>query len=185
MSSTASIFRGKLLFVMKGRFLQAIAVVVLTISGAQAALWDVDITATRLKSDQEKSRESNVTITTKEIVYKVTVQSRSFKPITDLQVKYMIFYADVQPGAAGKPVETSHRGVETFSALDANKLITFDTKPLKLSVAELDSGWYYTSGAGSRARDRVTGVWIRAYSNGKLIGEYTNPSTVGKRDWKE
>jgi hypothetical protein len=46
-----------------------------------------------------KELPGNITITTKEIAYTVTVENRTFKPIDELQVKYMTFYLDPNPEA--------------------------------------------------------------------------------------
>jgi hypothetical protein len=98
----------------------------------------------------------------------------------------MIFYLDPKPGRSDKPLEVSHQGMETFTNFGANRTATFKTIPLKLMKEELDSGWVYESGGSGRWKDRVTGVWIRAYANGEIVGEYSNPTTIAKkREWKD
>ena len=44
------------------------------------------------------------------MAYTVTVENRSFKTFEELNVKYMIFYADAQPGKSEKPIEAHHKG---------------------------------------------------------------------------
>ena len=64
---------------------------------AVGQLHDVQISASPRKLDEQKNRQGgNATVTTKEIVYKVTLENRSFKVVPQLQVKYMIFYAEPQ-----------------------------------------------------------------------------------------
>lgn len=151
-----------------------------------AQIQDVQITAAKKKLDEQKERGRNVTVTTKEMIYNITVQNKTFKPITDVQVKYMIFLSDSKGGSTEKAVANSHRGSETIANLPGNNSVTIETKSVKISTEDLDAGWYYTTGAGNRARDKVNGIWIRAYAGGKMIGEYANPSTVSKKnDWKE
>jgi hypothetical protein len=160
----------------------------LTISAcALGQLYDVQISASPRKLDEQKNRQGgNVTVTTREIVYKVTLENRSFKNLPQLQVKYMIFYADPKPANNEKPVEAYQTGSETLADLASHRSATFETKPLKLTKEELDAGWYWVGSGKSRLKDRVTGVWIRAYSNGNIVGEYSNPTTVSKkREWKE
>jgi hypothetical protein len=149
--------------------------------------YDLQISATPRKLDEQKDRHGgNLTVTTKEIAYKVTIENRSFKNVPQLRVKYMIFYADSKPGSKEKPVEAYHTGSETLPDLASNRTTTFETAPFKLAKEELDSGWYWTGSGKSRLKDRVTGVWIRAYSNGNLVGEYINPTTISKkREWTE
>jgi hypothetical protein len=152
-----------------------------------AQVQDVQITATKKKLDEQKSREGGpVTVTTKEIIYLVSVQNKRFATMPEIQIKYMIFLSDEKGGSTNKPITLSHRGSETLKNLNSNASVTFETKPFKLTTEELDGGWYYGSGASGRARDKVNGVWIRAYADGKVIGEYANPSSVTKKnEWKE
>ncbi len=152
-------------------------------SGAQ--LYDVQISVTPKKIDQQKSRKGeHATVITKEMAYIVKVENRSFKTFGELNVKYMIFYADSQPGRTEKPIEAHHKGSETLRNLSTYRTAQFETAPFKLEKEELDGGWYYASGGDGRAKDRVKGVWVRAYVDGNLVGEYANPSTITKsREW--
>jgi hypothetical protein len=170
------------------RSLLQLSLILVTLStSAVAQLYDLQITATPKKIDQQKSRKGeHATVTTKEMAYIVMVENRSFKSFDDLTVKYMIFYADSQPGKSAKPIEAHHKGSEKLSNLTTHRKAQFETAPFKLEKEELDGGWFYHGGGDGRAKDRVTGVWVRAYADGKLVGEYANPSTVAKtREWKD
>ena len=163
-------------------------VILVTISGsAVAQLFDVQISVAPKKIDQQKGRKGeHSTVTTKEMAYTVMVENRSLKTFDELKVKYMIFYADSQPGRRDKPIEAHHKGSETLRNLSTHRKAQFETAPFKLEKEELDGGWFYRSGGDGRARDRVTGVWVRAYADGNLVGEYANPSTVTKnREWED
>lgn len=164
-----------------------LAILVVFSASALAQLYDVQISATTRKLDEQKDRQGDkVTVTTKEIAYRVTVENRTFKAIPELQMKYMIFYVDPKPGSREKPIESHHKGSETLIDLTSNRTATFETSPFKLTKEELDAGWYWVGSETSRLKDKVTGVWIRAYANGNLVGEYSNPTTVAKKkEWKE
>ena len=172
---------------MKRSLTQLLIILVTMSTPAMAQLYDVQISVTPKKIDQQKSRKGeHATVTTKEMAYIVTVENRSFKTFDELNVKYMIFYADSQPGKSEKPIEAHHKGSETLRNLSTYRKAQFETAPFKLEKEELDGGWAYTSGGDGRAKDRVTGVWVRAYSHGNLAGEYANPTTVAKtREWKD
>lgn len=153
---------------------------------AFAQIQDVQITVAKKKVDEEKKGNGPVTITSKEIIYQVTVQNKRFANLPEVQVKYMIFLADAQGGSKEKAVTVSHKGSETLTNLGSNASVTFDTKPFVLSKEELAGNYYWQSGASNRAQDKVSGVWIRAFADGKQIGEYANPPSVSKKnDWKE
>jgi len=171
---------------MKATLLQAAVILTLTSTVLHAQLKDIEIKASRTKLDQQRERAGNKTITSKEIAYDITIQNKTFKTLPEIVVKYAIYYTDSNPGSNEKPPELCQRGKETISNLEAHRSTNFETKPFKLSTAELDPGWYYTSGAGNRSKDAVTGVWIKAFVNGEEIAEYANPSTISKKkDWKE
>ena len=172
--------------VMKLLLAQVIAFSLFAVATAPAQLQDVQFTVTRQKLDEQKDRSSgNTTVTTKEVSYKVTVQNRTFKTIPELKVKYMVFYEAPQPGSK-EVLEAFHKGDETITALEGNRSTTFDTKAFKLTSEQLDGGWFYTSGASSKSKDRVAGIWIRAFVDGKMVGEYVNPTTLSKKnDFKE
>lgn len=171
---------------MKALLFKLFAVSLFCISTASAQLKDVEFTVTRQKLDEQKEREGgNTTITTKEVCYKVTAQNRTFKAIPELKIKYMIFYEAPQPGS-NEVAEAFHKGVETVTNFEGHRSHIFETKPFKLTTEQLDAGWYYSSGARNKAKDRVVGIWIRAYSGDDLVGEYINPTTLSrKNEFKE
>lgn len=167
---------------------QVIAFSLLAVATTSAQLQDVQLTVTRQKLDEQKSKGNGpVTVTTKEISYRVTVQNRTFKAMPELTVKYMIFYEVPEPGSKDEAAMKSNIGSEKIMSLEANRSTEFDTKPFKLTTEQLEGGWVYTSGAPSKSKDRVAGIWVRAYNTeGKIVGEYVNPTTLSKKnDWKE
>lgn len=171
---------------MKATFLQILAVLFLASATTQAQMTDVTISASRKKLDEQKSRVPGETLTHTEIAYMVTVTNKTFRTLPEVEVKYMLFYEDVQPGSTDKPSTRRIKGKESLANLESNRPVTFETQPVKLSKSELDGNVYWGSGAKSRSKDSVAGIWFRAYAGGKLIGEYANPSTVTKKfDWKE
>ena len=42
---------------------------------------------------------------------------------------------------------------------------------------------YYLNGGQRKVEDNVLGVWVKVINEGKVIAEYTNPTTVTKRGW--
>ncbi len=165
--------------------LLACAVFVLAVSTVQAGLSDVEITASKQKLEENKSKDGNVVVNSKDIAYDITVKSKTSKPLENLDVKYVIFYEDSQAGKTDKAEEKAHTGSEKVALLEGNRTVAVKTKPLTLTTEELSAGWYYASGASGRAKDRTKGIWVRVYAGDKLLGEYANPSSITKREWKE
>ncbi|MEI6070696.1 MAG: hypothetical protein WCS31_02805 [Verrucomicrobiae bacterium] len=149
---------------------------------------DIQILPARKKLEEDSARtEKNISIKTKQIVYSVKVTNSSFKEIQNATIKYNIFYQDAQLGSKAEPEVRIASGSESFPSLLSNKAVEFDTKAIELSEGKLDAGWYFTGGGKSSSRDKVVGVWFKAFNaEGKQIGEYTNPSSVTqKRKWTE
>jgi len=166
-----------------------LAAAIIVFAGAQAAALDeIQFLPTRTKLDSDKNRAgSDTTVETKEIAYTVKVTSRSFKELLDVTVKYNVFYEDSQLGSTAEPEIKCSAGSHVFPSLLTNKPVEFATETIKLDKASLDPGWYFASGASSKAKDKVVGLWFKAFdSSGKQIGEYANPTTVAKkRKWKD
>jgi len=153
-----------------------------------SAIDDVQMLPTRKKLDEDKAKSSDHTsVKSKQIIYSVKVNSRSFKELTNVTIKYNIYYEVNQLGSTAKPEVKSASGSHSLESLLTNKPVEFDTTAIQLSQSTLDGGWYFGNGADATAKDKVVGLWFKAFdAEGKLIGEYTNPSSVTtKQKWKE
>jgi hypothetical protein len=115
------------------------------------------------------------------------VTSRAFKELQGVTVRYNIFYENAELGSTAKPEVKLAKGAETIPSLLTNKPVEIETTPIKLEKAALDGNWYFGNGASTRAKDRVVGVWLKAFdSAGKQIGEYKNPQSIStKQAWKD
>jgi len=165
-----------------------ISLATLSLSSASAALSDIEIKVTREKLGEEVDRKTSKAerVATKEILYKITIQSKTFKQLSNLEAKYMVFYYDSKPGSNYDPEEKSQSGSEKIIALASNRSVEFETKSITLTSVSLDGGWVYTTGASNKSKDRVSGVWVRVFGeDGTLVGEYANPSSITKRIWKD
>jgi hypothetical protein len=152
------------------------------------ALDDIKILPTPVKLDSvRETGKGNTNIESKKIAYTVKVTSSSFSEIQNVAVKYNIFYQVSELGQKGDPEVKVSAGSHTFPSLLTNRPQEFETDPIRLDKASLDAGWYFANGASAKSRDKVVGVWFKAFdSTGKKIGEYINPSTLtNKRKWKE
>lgn len=148
---------------------------------------EVKILPSVTKLDSKKATGGNVSTESKSIAYTVDVTGSSFSEMKDITVKYNIFYEVVELGEKGDPEVKMTSGSHVIASLPANRSVQFKTVPVKLEKASLDPGWYYSSGASSKARDKVLGVWFKAFdASGKQVGEYINPGTIAKKQkWKD
>ncbi len=165
----------------------ALGTLMIAVSSTMAGLQDFDISATRDKVSMERGRESgNMTVTTREIRYRIDVKSRAFKPVDNVEVKYNIYYEDNQAGSRDPGTLQAKAGTQKFDKIDANRVVSVSTDPFELTTQQLDGNWVWTSGANNKSADRVVGIWVRVYVNGDMKQEYCNPSTLSKKaDWKD
>ena len=167
-------------------FLSILFVALLPLT-SHAGLSEVDILVEKERVAQDKERrDGDMTVTTNTVIYDVEIKSRSFKALENLSVGYMVFYEVAEHGSKDKGVEKFVKGKETIGTLGKSAVFSFKTKPVSLSKVELDGNVYWTSGASGRSRDKMVGVWVRVFSGDALIAEYTNPSTLGRKQvWKD
>lgn len=168
-------------------FFSLIGFLVVGLSPVSAALSDVEIKVVREKLGEDISRKDGDTrVSKKEILYNITIQSKTFKDLSKLTAKYMIFYYDSSFGSTEKAEEKSKEGSENILFLKGNTSVTFKTDPIILITEQLDGNVVWANGASSRSKDRVSGIWVRVYNEqGEIVEEYANPSSITKRVWKE
>lgn len=157
-------------------------------AGPAAAQQDIVFAVSRKTVDSSKARAGDSTTREQaEIAYKVKVSSKSFRPLDAVTVKYNVFYEVTFPGSTNDGKIENGRGKHLIESITNTRPVEFETEPIKLSKTSLDGGYFYLTGAKGVARDKVLGLWFKAFdAEGKLLGEYVNPSTVAKKyDWKE
>lgn len=162
--------------------------VLLSTLSVSSAIDDVQMLPTRKKLDEDQARSSDHTsVKSKQIIYSVKVNSRAFKELNNVTIKYNIYYEVSQLGSTAKPEVKSASGSHSLESLLTNKPVEFDTTAIQLNQETLDGRYYFGNGAASAAKDKVVGLWFKAFdAEGKLIGEYMNPASVAtKQKWKE
>lgn len=165
-----------------------ILVLLLSTLAVSSAIDDVQMLPTRKKLDEDEARSSDHTsVKSRQIIYSVKVNSRAFKELQNVTIKYNIYYEVSQLGSTAKPEVKSASGSHSLESLLTNKPVEFDTTAIQLNQAALDGGCYFLNGGSSVAKDKVVGLWFKAFdAGGKLIGEYANPTSVAtKQKWKE
>ncbi len=158
---------------------------------ARAGDEDLDVSSQPKKiEDKITGQHSEEVSKTEKWGYSVTVENNTFQPLTNLEVKYMIFYKKEELGVKGPPRKRHDDGTYGIPLVAANDKVTFDTGSVELTKSTLlgpVGGYsYFSNGAKPSAQDSLTGVWIRIYQNGQLFKEYANPSDImQKEQWEE
>jgi hypothetical protein len=185
-ASTVRVQKAKLSPMKLSGIWQLVGLLLVTTFPAFAQLRDVEITVNRNKLDEQKKRASYETLTAMQIAYDVKVRNKTFRDLENIEIKYMIFYEEAMHGSREKPALSYVKGKEAVGLLESHSEVSFLTTPVTLTKSELDGNAYWASGASNRSKDAIKALWFRAYADGKLVGEYVNPSTITKKaEWKE
>ena len=117
--------------------------------------------------------------------YVLTLENKAFKPVSGLEVKYVVFYKQEQIGAKTAARLKRQSGTGTIQEIAAGGKTTFTTDPVELKKAVLQGNYYFTNGGKTKAEDGLSGIWFRVYQNGKLFAEYVRPASLaGKEKWE-
>lgn len=156
-------------------------------AAVDAAVSDVDIhvTAKRVDASQPTNQgDGTRTISKEHWNYEVTVENKSFKPLSSIEARYNVFYKTEQLGAKDPAKLERQSGTFSIDALQPHERKTFTTNAVELNKSHLTGNWIYSNGARIHAEDTLVGVWVRVYQSGQQLGEYANPSTLLKEQWQ-
>ena len=140
---------------------------------------DFEIAAEKKKVEGERSTTVSTSKSEEQWAYHVTVTNTSFKEVTGIEVKYLIFGKQEIAGAVKeKPKEERDSGSTTIDSLKNGMKFQFDTKTMEFTKSQLAGGWTYTNGAKPRSKGSLTGVWVRLYQGTNMLAEYSNPPAL-------
>jgi hypothetical protein len=112
------------------------------------------------------------------------VENSSFKPMMQIDVRYMIFYKTEELGSKAPAQQKHQSGSFSIDALAPHQKKIFTSNSVELNKSHLTGHWYYSGGERIKAEDTLTGIWVRVYQGGQVIGEYANPSFLSKEQWQ-
>ena len=142
---------------------------------------DIHVVAKRVDASQPRNEDGGSRTVSKEHWnYEVSVENSSFKPMTQIDVRYMIFYKAEELGSKAPAQQKHLSGSFSIDALTPHGRKTFTTNSVGLNKSHLTGHWYYSGGERIKAEDTLAGIWVRVYQGGQTIGEYANPSFLSK-----
>jgi len=141
------------------------------------------------KSTQDTGGIVKSRVEARDIVYSIVVESTSLRDIENITIEYNIYYEVPENPIDKAPVKTL-AGKHTINKLPSYKKVEFDTDSIAMKetrTVESRTSLGVTRTASAQIKDKIVGNVIRAYNaEGKLLGEYINPSgTDTKFDWKK
>jgi hypothetical protein len=152
-----------------------------------AAISDVEIHCSpkRVDTSLPKNVGEDRTVSKEHWNYDVTVENKTFKSLTGIEVKYVIFYKTEELGSKAEPKTERVTGSNAIAELRPHEKKSFNTNSAELNKSHLTGHWYYSGGERIKAEDTLSGAWFRVYQNGQQIGEYANPSTlITQQKWE-
>ncbi|MBK8093891.1 MAG: hypothetical protein IPK32_18420 [Verrucomicrobiaceae bacterium] len=134
--------------------------------------YSFDVTYTKKKLNETKTRRNNTTYEEETWVYKINIKNRLPAAVGDLRLDYWCFRrADSGKGKGSARIETS--GSSNIPAIAGASSITLDTSEIILSKQKLDGGFYYINGENAQQSDAVGGLAVRIFDkNGKEVHKW-------------
>lgn len=151
-----------------------------------AGNFDLEIHCVPKRVDQnvKKASDGDANTTKEHWVYDVTIENRTFKDLTNLEVKYIIFFKQEQLGVKADATPRRQNGNFSIPALKPHEKKSFSTDAVELNKSNLVGNWIYSSGAKPNAQDTLVGLALRVYQNGAQFAEFANPSTLTRERWE-
>lgn len=114
--------------------------------------------------------------------YDVTLGNKTFKDMTDLEIKYIMFYKQVQFGSKAAPTLRRKAGKTMVSLIKSHDKATFQTDVVELEKASLEANYVFRNGGKPKVQDALSGLWIRVYKNGSQVAEFSRPTDLSSKE---
>ena len=146
--------------------------------------YSFDFTLAQKKTGGDKKETRDMTKFKENWAYVVTMVNTSFKDVANIEVKYIIFIKPEKPGrdSTGNVKYQRHEGSTTTPLLKNNDQFVFTTDSVELSGVELADGWVWASGANTRSKDKLRGLWIRVFVSGVQVAEFMDPPELSTKE---
>ena len=153
---------------------------------AIAGNFDVEIHCVPKRIDQtvKKASDGGANETKEHWVYDVTIENKTFKELTNIKLKYVIFFKQEQLGVKAAATPRQQSSSFSIDSLKPHEKKSFTTNPVELSKANLVGNWIYSSGAKPNAQDTLVGLALRVYQGEQQFAEFANPSTLLREKWE-
>lgn len=113
--------------------------------------------------------------------YFITMENKSFKDVSDMEIKYVMFskqevYGEMETVGGHQDLQR-HEGSISIKLLKNNDQVSFSTDGIVLKNVTYNDGWYADEGAKGALR----GLWLRVYVGGIMVAEYMNPQNLNDK----
>ena len=112
----------------------------------------------------------------------IKIENRMQKPSPELEAKYILF---VKRQAIGQKVSGDTfeqvKGSAKVPVMRKMEATSVKTEEVDLHHAQVAQGFYLKKGGQVVTNDSVSGVWVKLFSDGNEVAEYTNPPSLKTR----
>ncbi len=123
----------------------------------------------------KKASDGGANETKEHWVYDVTIENKTIKELTNLDLKYVIFFKQEQSGVKAAPTPRQQNGSFSLDSLKSHEQKSLSTNPVELNKSNLVDHWHCESGAKPNAQDSLVGLAVRVYQGGQQFAEFANP----------
>jgi hypothetical protein len=132
----------------------------------------------RIDQSVKKVSDGGANETKEHWIYDVTIENKTFKELTNLDLKYVIFFTQERLGVKADATKRQQSGNFSIDSLKSHEKKSFSANPVELNKSNLVGHWHYESGAKPNAQDTLVGLAVRVYQGGQQFAEFANPSTL-------
>jgi hypothetical protein len=138
----------------------------------------------RIDQNMKKASDGGANVAKEHWAYDVSIENKTFKELTNLDVRYVLFLTREQLGVKAAPTPEREKGSFSIDILKPHEKKTLTTNSVELSKSNLVGNWIYPSGAKPNAQDSLVGVAIRVYQAGQSFADFANPSNLAREKWE-
>ncbi len=155
-----------------------------------AAIWSTTITIAgnfgleihcfpkRIDQSVKRASDGGASETKEHWVYDLTIENKTFKELTNLDLKYVVFFTQERLGVKADSTKRQQSGSFSIDSLKSHETKSLSTNPVELNKSNLVGHWHYQSGAKPKAQDTLVGLVVRVYQGAQQFAEFANPSIL-------
>ena len=99
----------------------------------------------------KKASDGGANETKEHWIYDVTIENTTFKELTNLDLKYVIFFTQERLGVKADPTKRQQSGSFSIDWLKSHEKKSFSTNPVELNKSNLVGHWHYVRRETQRA----------------------------------
>ena len=115
----------------------------------------------RIDQSVRTAFDGGVNETREHCVYDVTIENKTFKELTNLDLSYVVFFTQERLGVKADPTKRQQSGGFSIDSLKSHAKKSFSTNPVELNKSNLVGHWHYESGAKPNAQGTLVGLAVR------------------------